>query len=357
LYAYNDYRALLETARRRGSENPEFRLQARERKRAAMWRELSRQTWEKEFPAVRRTVATSRLKKSLWELQSERGYDHLFYSLPEYRPPGEASSFESTHEPPESFPAPRASFFSQGKWASGWAGGPKIRRRHGSQPPAYVAGFGNGGNEFLFDNLYEMAKAHKAPVHLRFVTTPVQQILSDTGKLDAPILETKLPVWAITADGLVAGELRKARLGPDDSACFGSPGFAEFVFERPLKGRIYGVFASNAPIDPGTVKVTVGNNTSLTGSGLDNGIDGRLTHSEDVSVDIDGDGVDDLQVLLSTDHSANLERPRPRHALFTGNHGGFLRVAGYYDHNSYSLQVNEDGRWRWLYLYDLVTCT
>jgi hypothetical protein len=171
-------------------------------------------------------------------------------------------------------------------------------------------------------------------------------------------LETKLPIWAITAEGLVAGELREARLGPDDSACFDSPGFAEFVFERPIKGRIYGVFASNAPIDPGTVKVTVGNKTSLTGDRL-NEESARLTYREDASVDIDGDGVADLRVLLSTDQGANLEleRARPRHALFTGNHGGFLRVGGNYDYNSYSLQVNENGQWRWLYLYDLVTCT
>jgi hypothetical protein len=179
-------------------------------------------------------------------------------------------------------------------------------------------------------------------------------------KWEVPVLETKLPVWAITAEGIVAGELRKADfvsdgIRSDDSACSSSAS-AEIVFERPLKGRIYGVFASNAPIDPNAVKITTGNQTSLTGQEL-GAESARMTYREEASVDIDGDGVADLRALLSTDQSANLGRDRLHHAVFNGDPGGFLRVSGYYDANVYSLQVNEDGQWRTLFLYDLVTCT
>ncbi|MDR3157739.1 MAG: hypothetical protein LBU11_01750 [Zoogloeaceae bacterium] len=354
LYAYNDYRALLRDARRRGSENPEFQLPAREKKRAAMLRELSRQTWEEEFPVVRQTVVTSGIEKTLRKLRSERGWDSLPYRLPEYRILGirddpELVGEEYREYDNKIFPAPpKASFFSRGKWAIGWAGGPMIHRRHGSHPPTYSVGFSSGGNEFVFNRVYEMAKALKAPVNVSFVA------VSDTSEVS--ILETKLPIWAITSDGLVAGHLREARLGPDVSACSVSPGSAEIVFDRPLKGKIYGVFASNAPIDPAKAKITVRDKTYLGGSFLGDE-QARMTYREEASVDIDSDGVDDLSIMLSTDQSADLEPYQPRHAVFNGNLGGFLRVSGYYDYNVYSLLVNEDGQWRTLFLYDIVTCT
>jgi hypothetical protein len=363
LYAYNDYRALLWGARQRGAKNPEIQLRVQEEKRTAMWRGLSRQTWERAFPVARRTVVTSGLVnkalEALEKLSTEYGLNSLPYSLPKYRP--FIVSDDYGYETPEPLPADEASFFSRGKWVIGWAGGPMIRRRHGSHPPTYVVGFSNGGNEFLFNDLYEMIQALRVPVHASPVTIAILNIdheeITMRGSGLTPILmETKLPVWAITAEGLVAGELRKAQLGPDDSGCFGSSGSAEFVFERPLKGRIYGVFASSAPIDPGMVKVTVGGKTSLTGGRL-NAEEARLTYFDEASVDIDGDDVADLQVLLSTDHGANLDGGRLHHAVFNGNPGGFLRAGGYYDYNSYSLQVNEDGKWRTLFLYDLVTCT
>jgi hypothetical protein len=356
LYAYNDYRALLRDAQRRGSENPEFQLLAREKKQAAMLRELSRQTWEGEFPAVRQTVVTSGIEKTLRKLRSERGY-----RLPEYRGLGvsgdpELVDLEGYGEYSDKIsPAPpKASFFSRGNWAIGWAGGPKIQWHHGSYPPAYFVEFSNGGNEFVFNRVYEMAKVLKVPVNISFVAVPVDKYLSDTGMLEVPLLETKLPIWAITSDGLVAGHLRKARLGPDDSACSGSPGSAEIVFDRPLKGRIYGVFASNAPIDPAKAKITARNKTYLGGSLLG---DTRMTYREEASVDIDSDGVDDLSIMLSTDREAELESDRPHYAVFNGNLGGFLRVAGYYDYNVYFMLVNENGQWRVLSMYDLVTCT
>jgi hypothetical protein len=346
LYAYNDYRALLRDAQRRGSGNPEFQLPAREKKRAVMLRELSRQTWEGEFPAVRQSMIMSRVENTLWKLRSERGEDSLPYRLPEYRPTGVYSN--------EILPAPLGvSFFSRGKWAIGWAGGPMIRRRHGSHPPTYFVEFGNeGGNEFLLNNVYEMAKALKAPVNVSFITKHI----SNTETLELPIVETKLPIWAITPDGLVAGYLREARLGPDSSACFDSQGSAEIVFDRPPKGRIYGVFASNAPVDPAKVKITARNKTFLGGSSL-GGEQARMTYREEASVDLDGDGVADLSIMLSTDQSADLEPYRPRHAVFNGNPGGFLRVAGYYDYNAYSLLVNEEGQWHTLFLYGFVPCT
>jgi hypothetical protein len=346
-------------------ENPEFQLRLREEKRAAMWRDLSRQTWERAFPVVRRTVVTSELDKTLEKLREEWplgmewvSQEWAYRHLPKYRPPGEHTEIAGSLPPP-----PGASFFSRGKWAIGWAGGPMIRRRNGSHPPAYVVGPSNGGNEFLFNDLYEMVKAFKAPVHVGLVMAPpiwAPGMEENAEKWEAPILETKLPVWAITAEGIVAGELRKADfisdgVSSDDSACSSSAS-AEIVFERPLKGRIYGVFASSAPIDSGTVKVTVGNKTSLTGMEL-NSEAARLTYIEEASVDIDGDGVADLRVLLSTDQAANLGRDRFHHAIFNGNPGGFLRVGGYYDYNHYSLQVNEDGLWRTLFRYDLATCT
>ncbi|MDR0673527.1 MAG: SH3 domain-containing protein [Zoogloeaceae bacterium] len=361
LYAYNDYRALFREAARRGAENPEFQLPAREKKRAAMLRELSRQSWEGNFSTVRQTVVTSGVGKTLRKLRSERRWDKIPYHLPEYRGLGEGGNPEfgdsAEESSNETFLAPsKASFFSQGKWAIGWAGGPMIRRRHGSYPPTYLVKFSNGGNEFVFNNVYEMAKALKAPVDVSSVMLLADEYGSNTGASEVPLLKTKLPVWAITSNGLVAGNLQQARLGPDDSACFGSPGSAEIVFERPLKGRIYGVFASNAPIDPALAKITARNETLLRGDFLGDER-ARLTHSEDAYVDIDGDGVADLSITLSTDNAANLEPSRPCHAVFNGNPGGFLRVAGYYDHNVYSLLVNEDGRWRALFLYDLVTCT
>jgi hypothetical protein len=337
-------------------------LPAREKKRAAMLRELSRQTWEREFPVVRQTVVTSGAEDALRKLRAERGWDGTHYRLPEYRVLGERGDLELADLEEygnEIFPAsPGTSFFRQGKWAIGWVGGPMIRRRHGSHPPAYFVGFSNGGNEFVFNNVYEMTKALKVPVHLSFVTTvPVDdEYGSYTGTSEVPLLETKLPIWAITSDGLVAGNLREARLGPDDSACFGSPGSAEIVFDRPLKGRLYGVFASSAPIDPALAKITARDKTYLGGSFLGDE-QARMTYREEASVDIDGDGVDDLSIVLSTDNVANQESYQLRHAVFNGNSGGFLRVAGYYDYNVYSLLVNEAGQWRALSIYALVTCT
>jgi hypothetical protein len=323
LYAYNDYRALLRDAQRRGSENPEFQLPAREKKQAAMLRELSRQTWEGDFLAVRQTVVTSGVEETLRK--------HGYYSLPKYQAPGERG-YDS-----EIFPAPpRASFFSRGKWAVGWAGGPMIRRHHDSYPPAYSIGFSNGGNEFILNNLYEMVKALKAPVGVRFERvkvpeTPVGHFSEPHVNTEFPVLETNLSIWAITTDGLVAGNLRQARFQTDDMCLDG--GSAEIVFERPLKGRIYGVFASSAPIDPALAKITTNNKTFLEEGNSLNGEEYRMTYREEASVDIDGDGVADLRVLLSTDMGA------------------------YHDFNVYAFLVNEDGQWRILSVYDLVTCT
>jgi hypothetical protein len=61
LYAYNDYRVLLQDAEGRLGSKPEFQLPAREKNRATMLRKLSRQIWEREFPVVRQSMVASKL--------------------------------------------------------------------------------------------------------------------------------------------------------------------------------------------------------------------------------------------------------------------------------------------------------
>jgi hypothetical protein len=357
LYAYNDYEMLYETVKEHSKnlENqdltPLFQLPAHAAKLQAMLRDLSRSSWEGDSITVRHSIVRGVVVSDrVW--MGERYLDRFVIS------PGEPMPDEGGVSDWDFFKSAGTSFFGRGKWAVGWVGGPRIGRVHGSRPPVYRAGFNNGGNAPLLSGVYEMVKAHRLPVKVNLAATDIEQESSDPPlKKEALALETNLPIWAITASGLVQGRLRRAALGSDDSACWGSPGFAEIEFDRPIDKRIYGVFATNADFDPALAKIVVNDRTFLEGSML-GGEGSTLTYREEASVDLDGDGVADLRVLLSTDHSAHRDDAHALHVSFTkARRGGFRRVAGWYAYDTYLLLANEDGQWRLLSRYNLVTCT
>jgi hypothetical protein len=338
LYAYEDYRRLYETLRRKPRDDDDrvaeenakpFRLQSRSTVLAAMRRALSRQTWERDFTPVRQSVMTT-----LRQVVIERRHGDVIL------PDGRKQRYTELPGGPLSEPASKASFFKEGRFAMGWAGGPMIQRAHGSHPVVYSVGF-SGTLAWVLADVYEMAKAHRAPIQARFATVNLYKHVD----LETLVLETRFPVWAITREGLVQGHLRKANFG--GTLCDGpGPINAEIEFGTPIKGQIYGVFASSAPVDPVRAKVSIRGKTFLEGYELDNET-ATLTNREMASVDLDQDGTDDLRVLLSTDQVAhNPARPQ-----------GFRRVGGWYAYDVYSMEANESGWWRLLSRYNLSTCT
>lgn len=262
-------------------------------------------------------------------------------------------------------PAEKASFFSKDKWAAGWPGGAMVQRlrNRDAEGAVYALGFDGTGPWALAD-VYEMAKALRVPVKARFEAMgsgggELSRAQATVGEgAETLLLELRLPVWAITAKGLVAGTLRKVSYGGD--AC--SQGrtvatAAEVVFATPVRGEIQGVFVSNAPIDPARASVRVNKRSILEPLNLD-GQETTFTHRVEAAVDLDGDAVSDLRSVVSNDTSVGSRGDAGlMPAVARGSGGSFIRVAGWYAYNVYMLQVNEDGRWRTLSRYDLVTCT
>lgn len=262
-------------------------------------------------------------------------------------------------------PAAKVSLFRETKWAAGWAGGALVRRMRSrdSQSVVYSVAFDGNGPWALAD-IYEMAKALRVPVKARFgLMEPQGNELSyamptaGTG-VETLVLELRMPVWAITEHGLVAGSLRAASFGGD--ACAGDTKVgtrAEVVFPGPVKGDIHGIFASNALIDPARALVTVRKRTFLDPI-YPNGDGTTFTHRVDMTVDIDGDGVADLRTVVSNDTSvSSMPHDGFMHAAGALSRGRIRHVAGWYANDIYMLQANEGGWWRTLSRYNLVTCT
>ncbi len=125
----------------------------------------------------------------------------------------------------------------------------------------------------------------------------------------------------------------------------------EVVFPQAVRGDLHGVFASSVPIDPARAVVNVRKRTFLAPLLSD---ETTFTHRVDMSVDVDGDGVADLRTTVSNDTSVNgVSMHRP-----PGRLSHWIRpVAGWYANDVYALEINEEGWWRVLSLYNLVTCT
>ena len=220
----------------------------------------------------------------------------------------------------------------------------------------------DGTGPWALAPVYEMAKALHLPVSARFGSRSGSElsraIPTAGGVFESLTLDVRMPVWAITDQGLVAGTLRKASFGGD--ACSeGSevPTAVELLLPAPVPGEIHGIFATNATLNPADALVTVRRRTFL--DPLDRPqMETTFTHRVDVAVDVDHDGTADLRAVVSNDLSA---RAAP-HGTFLPAAGGrsngnFWRVAGWYAFDVYALQVNESGWWRTLSRYNLVTCT
>lgn len=257
------------------------------------------------------------------------------------------------------------SFFQQDKWAVGWAGGPLIKRRRAAdaQGVGYDVSF-DGVNVLALAEVYEMAKVQRLPVKVQFKTLAGGE-LSQMGKAPdgtyrGAIVQLGMPVWAITASGLVKGTLRQVSFGGD--VCSDGGGGvatgAELVFPQPVRETIQAVFATNAVIDPAKARVQLRKRAFLEGGGS------TLTGRVDVSVDLDGDGVADLRTVVSTDQDVSFH-----------SGGGFVqagwlqgrrasgfspyvrRVAGWYANDVFTLEANMGDAWRVLSIYSVSTCT
>lgn len=262
-------------------------------------------------------------------------------------------------------PAGKVSFFRKEKWVAGWAGGPMVHRLRNRDPEgvAYAINFGGNGPWALAD-VYEMAKVLRAPVKATFSTmgskgNELSRAQATVGEgAETLVLVLRLPVWAITAEGLVAGTLRKVSYGGDECSQNSTvPTSVEVVFATPVKGEIHGVFASSVPIDPARAVVSVRKRTILEPLNND-GHETTFTHRVEATVDLDGDGMVDLRSMVSNDTAVgSRDSGGLIPAVNRGGRGYFRRVAGWYAFNVYMLQANEDGWWRMLSRYGLVTCT
>jgi hypothetical protein len=242
------------------------------------------------------------------------------------------------------------SFFSEGRWAIGWA--PLVTAVDSPDKSGAVYRFHyNGSGPWAVGDAIEMAKAWRASVRtsFRYLNNDpdsvglAQMRRTAEGVFEASTVQVSLTAWAITDAGLVSGKLRQVVFAGD--ACSGGAGdtAAEFVFAKPLPAVVHGVFISSAPIDAARVKVKVHKRSFLAPLLSD---EDTLTSETVVEVDLNGDGVPDLRSRVSTDTSVS------------GWFGARARrVGGWYAYDVESLEVNDNGRWRMLSIYDVVTCT
>lgn len=264
-------------------------------------------------------------------------------------------------------PASRSSFFHDDLWSVGWAGGPLVHRKPGRDPEgiAYTVTF-DGASYRTLAGLYEMAKAHRIPVEVDFKPVSdkgalTQMMPAVDGGPDGLVLRMRLPVWGITADGLVPGVLRFASYGGD--ACSESDNRSlatavEVVFPKPLRSDLHGVFATNAVVKPENAKVFVRKRTFL--EPLRDSFETTLTHRVDMRVDLDGDGIDDLRSVVSQDTSVGWRDDWTRNYALappTLDRRWLRPVAGWYAYDVFMLQANQDGWWQPLSIYSVVTCT
>lgn len=246
------------------------------------------------------------------------------------------------------------SYFSQGRWALGWAGGPLARaQKRVPEGAPYTITF-DGKDVSDLAGVFEMAKQQRAAVKASFGVLKgegnelVQAQAGATGAVETLRLDTRLAAWAVTEKGLLPATIRK--VGFFGGACVGEATEgteAEVLLPDAPGGALLAVFASSAPIDPAKARVTVQRRRFL--APLWDLFENTLTDRQTLSVDLDGDGVPDLRVLISSDTAVGQGLPLRR--------VGYQTVAGWYANDVHQLEANVDGQWRVLSRYAVVTCT
>ncbi len=264
-------------------------------------------------------------------------------------PPAGRSSVFDLNAPPAA-----RSFFSNGRWAIGWA--PLMTAADSAKPGEHIARFHyNGNGPWAVGDTIEMAKAWRARVRtsFRYINSSpedgndlAQMRRTAEGAFEASTVQTALQAWAITDTGLIRGTLRQVVFAGDACSAGAGDTAAEFVFAQALPADVHGVFVSSAPIDPTRAKVRVHRRRFLAPLLSD---ENTLTNETVAEIDIDGDGVPDLRSRITNDTSVS-QLGAPWGARLQ-------RTGGWYAYDVESLEINEDGRWRMLSIYDVVTCT
>lgn len=262
------------------------------------------------------------------------------------KPAGRSGAFDLSTQPPG------RSFFSEGRWAIGWA--PLMSAAEGANKAEAVYRFHYSGlGPWAVGDAIEMAKALRANVRTSFRylsgeadggNETAQMRRTAEGAFESSTVQVSLQAWAITDTGLVPGKLRQVVFAGDACSAGAGDTAAEFVFAKPLPANVHGVFISSAPIDAAHAKVTARKRSFLAPLLSD---ENTLTNETIVEVDLNGDGIADLRSRVSTDASVSRFEGGVR----------IVRVGGWYAYDIESLEVNENGRWRMLSIYDVVTCT
>lgn len=260
--------------------------------------------------------------------------------------------------------APGSSWFAPGVLVAGFAGGPLVSRMKQRDPEGVVYSVRyDARSAAALADLYEIAKARRLAVKASWRDGELgdlgTSLLNSRGKIDQVTLSLRLPVWVVTNQGLLPGVLRSASYGSDACGTTDKPGelasSAELVLAQPARGDVHAIFATTGTVDPARARVLPQRETRVTAPGAM----GTLTHRVLTEVDLDGDGVPDLRTVISQDQEIS-QAPwlDPSRALSMGwDPAGVRRTAGWYAHDLYQLEANEQGWWRVLSRYNVVTCT
>lgn len=260
--------------------------------------------------------------------------------------------------------APGSSWFTPGVLVAGFAGGPLVSRMKQRDPEGVVYSVRyDARSAAALADLYEIAKARRLAVKASWRDGELGDLgtalLNGRGKIDQVTLSLRLPVWVVTNQGLLPGVLRSASYGSDACGTTDKPGelasSAELVLAQPARGDVHAIFATTGTVDPARARVLPQRETRVTAPGAM----GTLTHRVLTEIDLDGDGVPDLRTVISQDQEIS-QAPwlDPSRALSMGwDPAGVRRTAGWYAHDLYQLEANEQGWWRVLSRYSVVTCT
>ena len=260
--------------------------------------------------------------------------------------------------------APGSSWFAPGVLVAGFAGGPLVSRMKQRDPEGVVYSVRyDARSAAALADLYEIAKARRLAVKASWRDGELGDLgtalLNGRGKIDQVTLSLRLPVWVVTSQGLLPGVLRSASYGSDACGTTDKPGelasSAELVLAQPARGDVHAIFATTGTVDPARARVLPQRETRVTAPGAM----GTLTHRVLTEIDLDGDGVPDLRTVISQDQEIS-QAPwlDPSRALSMGwDPAGVRRTAGWYAHDLYQLEANEQGWWRVLSRYNVVTCT
>lgn len=253
-------------------------------------------------------------------------------------------------------PRPLApSFFGPGRWAIGWAGGPLAGASpaKGGDGTHYGVVF-DASNVAALAPLLEMAKAQRAAVRATWGELKpeghelVQARPSAGGAVETLRLDTRLAAWAVTPQGLRPAQLLGAQY--EGGACAGEDGRTQADVHLPgtPPERVLAVFATNVPLDATRATVKVEKRRFL--APLWDLFENSLTERETMSVDLDGDGVPDLRVVVSQDSAVGQSGAGPQRVALR-------RTGGWYANDVFSLEANVGGEWQLLSVYAVVTCT